>query len=174
MTQARYQPLVEELATQIRSGHLPPGTRLPTHRQLAQRHGVALVTATRGNGGQNEIGPEIFESLAVLRTEELLAAHRVDGAEQFFARAVDFGFSFSRDETYERWHKDKIIEDYVYWIRTIRPDVIVGFVWDHTQGGGQHHQASSAITAEAFRLAADPTKFPEQIKAELRAERGDA
>ena len=129
---------------------------------------TTLVTATRGNGGQNEIGPEIFESLAVLRTEELLAAHRIDGAEQYFARAVDFGFSFSRDETYERWNKDEILKDYVYWIRKIRPDVIVGFVWDHTQGGGQHHQASSAITAEAFRLAADPTKFPEQIAAGLR------
>ena len=134
------------------------------------QHGLrtVLVTATRGNGGQNEIGPEIFESLAVLRTEELLAAHRFDGAEQYFARAVDFGYSFSRDETYERWHRDKIVEDFVYWIRRIRPDAIVGFVWDYTQGGGQHHQASSAITADAFRLAADPSKFPEQIKAGLR------
>ncbi|MCC6162713.1 MAG: PIG-L family deacetylase [Acidobacteria bacterium] len=129
---------------------------------------TTLVTATRGNGGQNEIGPEIFESLSVLRTEELLAAHRVDGAEQYFARAVDFGYSFSVDETYERWDRDKILEDYVYWIRKIRPDVIVGFVWDHTQGGGQHHQASSAITADAFRAAADPAKFPEQIAKGLR------
>lgn len=134
------------------------------------QHGLrtTLVTATRGNGGQNEIGPEIFESLAVLRTEELLAAHRIDGAEQYFARAVDFGFSFSRDETFERWRRDEILADYVYWIRKIRPDVVIGFVWDHTQGGGQHHQASSDITAEAFRLAADPAKFPEQIKAGLR------
>ncbi len=129
---------------------------------------TALVSATRGNGGQNEIGPEIFEALAVLRTEELLAAHRIDGAEQYFTRAVDFGYSFSRDETYERWHREKILEDYVYWIRKLRPDVIVGFLWDHTQGGGQHHQASSAITADAFRQAGDPTKFPEQIAAGLR------
>ncbi len=134
------------------------------------QHGVrtTLVTATRGNGGQNEIGPEIFESLAVLRTEELLAAHRVDGAEQYFARAVDFGFSFSLEETLERWHREKILEDYVYWIRKIRPDVIIGFVWDHTQGGGQHHQASSHITAEAFRAAADATRFPAQLEAGLR------
>jgi LmbE family N-acetylglucosaminyl deacetylase len=128
---------------------------------------TTLVTATRGNGGQNEIGPEIFESLAVLRTEELLAAHRVDGAEQYFARAVDFGFSFSRDETFERWHREKIVEDYVYWIRRIRPEVIVGFIWGD-QGGGQHHQASSVITAEAFRAAGDPTKFPDQIAAGLK------
>ncbi len=134
------------------------------------QHGVrtTLVTATRGNGGQNEIGPEIFESLAVLRTEELLAAHRVDGAEQYFARAVDFGFSFSQEETFERWHRETILEDYVYWIRKIRPDVIIGFVWDHTQGGGQHHQASSHITAEAFRAAGDATRFPAQIAAGLR------
>jgi LmbE family N-acetylglucosaminyl deacetylase len=129
---------------------------------------TTLVTATRGNGGQNEIGPELFEALAVLRTEELLAAHRLDGAEQYFTRAVDFGYSFSLDETYERWNRELILGDYVRWIRTIRPDVIVGFIWDHTRGGGQHHQASSIITAEAFRAAADPTKFPEQIAEGLK------
>ncbi len=129
---------------------------------------TTLVSATRGNGGQNEIGPELFEALAVLRTEELLAAHRVDGAEQYFTRAVDFGFSFSRDETYERWNREKILEDYVRFIRAIRPDVIVGFIWDHTRGGGQHHQASSAITAEAFRAAADPARFPDQITEGLK------
>ena len=105
---------------------------------------TTLVTATRGNGGQNEIGPEIFESLAVLRTEELLAAHRFDGAEQYFTRAVDFGFSFSVDETLERWGHEEILGDYVRMIRTIRPEVIVGFVWDD-EGGGQHHQASSRL-----------------------------
>ena len=81
---------------------------------------TVLVTATRGDGGQNEIGPEIFDGLAVLRTEELLAAHRFDGAEQYFTRAVDFGYSFSIDETYAKWGKDAIIEDYVRHIRTIR------------------------------------------------------
>lgn len=129
---------------------------------------TTLVTATRGNGGQNEIGPELFEALAILRTEELLATHRIDGAEQYFARAVDFGFSFSRDETFQKWHRDEILSDYVRWVRTIRPDVIVGFLWDPTQGGGQHHQASANITAEAFRAAADPAKFPEQIKEGLK------
>jgi len=134
------------------------------------QHGLrtTLVTATRGNGGQNEIGPEMFEALAVLRTEELLAAHRVDGAEQYFTRAVDFGYSFSLDETFARWHRDKILEDHVYWIRRIRPDVIIGFLWDHTRGGGQHHQASAHISADAFRAAADPAQFPDQISAGLR------
>ena len=106
--------------------------------------------------------------LAVLRTEELLAAHEFDGAEQFFTRAIDFGFSFSVEETLEKWGHQEILGDYVRMIRTIRPDVIVGFVFDG-DGGGQHHQASSRLTLEAFRAAADPAKFPEQIKEGLRA-----
>ena len=126
------------------------------------------MTATRGDGGQNEIGPEIFDALAVLRSEELIAAHRFDGAEEYFTRAVDFGFSFSIDETYEKWGKDEIISDYVrHMIRTIRPDVVVGFLWDGT-GGGQHHQASTHITDEAFHAAGDPNRYPEQIKEGLR------
>jgi LmbE family N-acetylglucosaminyl deacetylase len=126
---------------------------------------ASLVTATRGEGGQNEIGPELFEALAVLRTEELLAAHRFDGAEQYFTRAVDFGYSFSVDESLAKWGKQEILGDYVRMIRTIRPDVIVGFVFDGA-GGGQHHQTSSRLTAEAFRAAADPSAFPEQISKE--------
>jgi LmbE family N-acetylglucosaminyl deacetylase len=126
---------------------------------------TALVSATRGEGGQNEIGPELSEALAVLRTEELLAAHRFDGAEQYFTRAVDFGYSFSIEETLEKWGKHEILEDYVRMIRTLRPDVIVGFVFEG-MGGGQHHQTSSRITAEAFRAAADPNAFPEQIQKE--------
>lgn len=129
---------------------------------------TTLVTATHGEGGQNEIGPELFEALAVLRTEELLAAHKFDGAEQFFTRAIDFGFSFSVEETLEKWGHQEILGDYVRMIRTIRPDVIVGFVFDG-DGGGQHHQASSRLTLEAFRAAADPAKFPEQIAEGLRA-----
>lgn len=126
---------------------------------------TSVVTATRGEGGQNEIGAELFEALAVLRTEELLAAHRFDGAEQYFTRAVDFGYSFSIDETLEKWGKQEILGDYVRMIRGLRPDVIVGFVFEG-EGGGQHHQASSRLTAEAFRAAADPTAFPDQIQKE--------
>ncbi|MEZ5284746.1 MAG: PIG-L family deacetylase [Vicinamibacterales bacterium] len=128
---------------------------------------TALVTATRGEGGQNEIGPELFEALAVLRTEELLAAHRYDGAEQYFTRAVDFGYSFSIEETLAKWGKEEILGDYVRMIRTLRPQVIVGFVFDG-EGGGQHHQTSSRLTAEAFLAAADPARFPEQIAEGLR------
>ena len=128
---------------------------------------TTLVTATHGEGGQNEIGPELFVPLAVLRTEELVAAHRYDGAEQFFTRAIDFGYSFSIEETLEKWGHQEILGDFVRMIRTIRPDVIVGFVFDG-DGGGQHHQASTQLTLEAFSAAADPAKFPEQIKEGLR------
>ena len=95
---------------------------------------VVLATATRGNGGQNEIGPELFEALGVLRTEELLAAHRFDGAEQFFTRAVDFGFSFSVEESFEKWGHDEILGDYVRLIRMTRPDVIAH---DASRGRGR-------------------------------------
>lgn len=128
---------------------------------------VALVTATRGDGGQNEIGPELFDALGILRTEELLAAHRFDGAEQYFTRAVDFGYSFGREETLEKWGRQEILGDYVRMIRQIRPDVIVTLGIDGT-GGGQHHQVSAMITADAFKAAADPAQFPDQIKEGLR------
>jgi LmbE family N-acetylglucosaminyl deacetylase len=128
---------------------------------------TALVTATRGNGGQNEIGPEIFEGLGVLRTEELAALHRFDGAEQYFTRAVDFGFSFSIEETFEKWGRDEITADYVRMIRTIRPDVIFGMS-PQGNNGGQHHNASAVISHDAYKLAGDASKYPEQIRDGLR------
>jgi LmbE family N-acetylglucosaminyl deacetylase len=128
---------------------------------------TVLVTATRGDGGQNEIGPEIFQALGVLRTEELLAVHRFDGAEQYFTRAVDFGYSFSIEESIEKWGRAEIVGDYVRHIRGLRPDIIAGFVCGGG-GGGQHHQASTQLTLEAFRAAADPEKYPEQIRDGLR------
>jgi LmbE family N-acetylglucosaminyl deacetylase len=137
--------------------------------ELNRGQGVrtTLATATRGNGGQNEIGPELFEALGVLRTEELAAVHRFDGAEQYFTRAVDFGFSFSVDETFEKWGRDEILGDYVHLIRMIRPDVIVGMSPLGT-GGGQHHQASAILSREAFKAAGDPTRYSEQLTAGLR------
>ena len=112
-------------------------------------------------------GPELFDALGVLRTEELLAAHQFDGAEQYFTRAVDFGYSFSPEETCEKWGRQEILGDFVRHIRTLRPDVMVTLGIDGT-GGGQHHQASAVIAAEAYKAAADPAQFPEQIKAGLR------
>jgi hypothetical protein len=129
---------------------------------------VTLLTATRGDGGQNEIGPELFDAIGVLRTEELLQAHRWDGAEQYFTRAVDFGFSFSPQETLEKWGHEEILGDFVRMLRTIRPDVMVTLPPAGT-GGGQHHMVSSTLSFEAFTAAADPNKFPEQIREGLRA-----
>ena len=136
--------------------------------RLGQGEGIrtALVTATRGSGGQNEIGPELFDALSVLRTEELLAVHRFDGAEQYFTRAVDFGYSFSREETLRRWGHREILGDEVRMIRTIRPDVIAAMSTEGT-GGGQHHQTSAQLVEEAFSLAADPAQYPEQLAAGL-------
>jgi LmbE family N-acetylglucosaminyl deacetylase len=128
---------------------------------------TALATATRGNGGQNEIGPEIFEALGLLRTGELAALHRFDGAEQYFTRAVDFGYSFSIEETFEKWGREEITADYVRLIRMIRPDVIITLP-PTGNAGGQHHMASAVITRDAYKLAGDPTRFPDQIKDGLR------
>jgi LmbE family N-acetylglucosaminyl deacetylase len=132
-----------------------------------QGYRTALATATRGNGGQNEIGPEIFEALGVLRTGELAALHRFDGAEQYFTRAVDFGYSFSLEETFEKWGRDEITADYVRLIRMIRPDVIITLP-PTGNAGGQHHMASAVITRDAYKLAGDATKYPDQIKDGLR------
>ena len=132
-----------------------------------QGYRTVLATATRGNGGQNEIGPEIFEALGVLRTEELAALHRFDGAEQYFTRAVDFGFSFSIEETFQKWGRQEILGDFVRLIRMTRPDVVTGLPPEGA-GGGQHHQASAIIAREAVKSAGDPAQFPEQLKDGLR------
>ncbi len=123
---------------------------------------TSLLTATRGDGGQNEIGPELFEAIGILRTEELMAVHRVDAVEQYFTRAYEFGYSFSVEETLQKWGKEEILADFVRVLRTVRPDVVVSLP-PEGEGGGQHHQASAILTREAFRAAADPTRFPEQI-----------
>jgi LmbE family N-acetylglucosaminyl deacetylase len=128
---------------------------------------TALFTCTRGSGGQNETGPELFEALAVLRTEELASVHAYDGSEQYYGRQIDFGYSFSIEETFEKWGREEVTADYVRIFRMVRPDVIVT-MRPEGEGGGQHHQAQSRITGEAFRFAADPAKFPEQVKEGLR------
>ena len=141
------------------------GLLVMLNRGLGYR--TALATATRGNGGQNEIGPELFEALGVLRTEELTAMHRFDGAEQYFTRAVDFGYSFSVEETFEKWGQEEIIGDFVRLIRMIRPDVILSLRPDGTTGG-LHHQASAMLAREAFQRAGDPLRYADQLTAGLR------
>ena len=135
--------------------------------KLSRGQGIrtGLLTLTRGDGGQNEIGPELFEALGILRTEELMAVHRFDGAEQFFTRAYEFGYSFSVEETLEKWGKEEILNDIVRVIRQFRPHVLVS-LHPEGAGGGQHHQASARLAAQAFQLAGDPRSFPRQISEE--------
>ena len=125
---------------------------------------VGYLSMTRGSGGQNLIGSETGEALGVIRTQELLVARGVDGAEQYFTRAVDFGYSKTADETMEIWGHDEILSDVVWVIRNFRPDVIVTRFPTGTSGGHGHHQASAILAKEAFAAAADPKRFPEQLK----------
>jgi LmbE family N-acetylglucosaminyl deacetylase len=126
-------------------------------RGLAYR--TAYLSLTRGDGGQNVIGPEIFEELGVIRTQELLAARRLDGGQQFFSRAVDFGFSKNPGETLRIWDRNAVVSDIVRVIRTFRPDVIITRF--SPQGGGHgHHTASAILAIEAFTLAGDAAAFP--------------
>jgi LmbE family N-acetylglucosaminyl deacetylase len=125
---------------------------------------TGYLSITRGDGGQNLIGPELREQLGVIRTYELLAARHIDHGRQFFSRAVDFGFSKSADETLRIWNRDKILADVVWVIRKFRPDVIVSrFSPEDTLTHG-HHTASAILALEAFHAAADPKRFPEQLK----------
>ncbi len=125
---------------------------------------TAYLSLTRGDGGQNLIGPEQAELMGLIRTQELLQARRLDGAEQFFTRANDFGFSKSTDETLQIWDKEKILSDVVWVIRNVKPDIIITrFPPDSRAGHGQH--SASAVLAElAFHAAGDPKRFPEQLK----------
>ena len=128
---------------------------------------TSLLTVTRGDGGQNEIGPELFQAIGILRSEELANVHRYDGVDQYHTRAYEFGYSFSVEETFEKWGKEAILGDIVKTIRMTRPDIILTMNRDG-QAGGQHHMGSARLAHEAFRVAADPARFPEQIKAGLR------
>src|SRR5215469_14775570 len=125
---------------------------------------TAYLSLTRGEGGQNLIGPEQGAQLGVIRTQELLAARKIDGAEQFFTRAIDFGFTKTASETLEKWGRDRILSDVVWVIRRYRPDVIIlGFSGTPADGHGQH-QVSAILGKEAAEIAGDPSKFPEQLK----------
>jgi LmbE family N-acetylglucosaminyl deacetylase len=123
---------------------------------------TAYLSATRGDGGQNLLGTEQYEALGILRTEELLAARSRDGAAQYFAQAYDFGFSKSAEETLEKWDRNAILGDYVRTIRRLRPDVVISRFSGTPADGHGHHQSSGILTKEAYRAAADPTKFAEQ------------
>jgi LmbE family N-acetylglucosaminyl deacetylase len=125
---------------------------------------TGYLSITRGDGGQNEIGPEFGERLGLARTQELLAGRSYDGARQFFTRALDFGYSKSMAEALAIWDRPQVLGDVVRVIRTFRPDVIITRFAPVAQPGNHgHHNASALLALEAFKLAGDPTAYPEQL-----------
>lgn len=143
-------------------------TRMLAYLANEKLYRTGYLSLTRGDGGQNLIGDEQGVDLGLIRTQELLAARRIDGAEQFFTRAFDFGYSKSPDETLRFWGHDKILSDIIWVIRKFRPDVIITRFPTTGEGGHGHHTASAILAGEAFDAAADPAKFPEQLKNGVR------
>src|SRR5688500_5917856 len=139
-------------------------TRLLGYLAKEKLYRTGYLSLTRGDGGQNLVGNEQGELLGLIRTQELLAARRIDGAEQFFSRAFDFGFSKSTDEALEKWGKEKILSDAVWVIRRFQPDVIITRFPEDGRPGHGHHSASAVIAHEAYKADADPNRFPEQFK----------
>ncbi len=125
---------------------------------------TAYLSVTRGEGGQNLIGSEQGAELGIVRTQELLDARQIDGAEQFFTRAIDFGFTKTASETMEKWGHDRILSDIVWIIRSYRPDVVILCFSGTSRDGHGQHQASAMLGKEAFEAAADPKRFPEQLR----------
>lgn len=125
---------------------------------------TAYLSLNRGEGGQNLIGSEQSVEIGIIRTQELLAARRIDGGEQFFTRAIDFGFSKNADETFKKWGREEVLKDVVWNIRRFRPDVIINRFSGTPMDGHGHHQASALLSKEAFAAAADPQRFPEQLQ----------
>ena len=138
-------------------------TRLLAYLAKERLYRTGYLSITRGDGGQNLIGDEQGVELGLIRTQELLAARRIDGAEQFFTRAYDFGFSKSTDEALRIWDKEKILGDVVWVIRKFQPDVIITRFPPDNRAGHGHHSASAVLAHEAFIAAADPRRFPEQF-----------
>lgn len=139
-------------------------TRLITYLSKDRLYRTGYLSLTRGDGGQNLIGDEQGIDLGLIRTQELLAARRIDGGEQFFTRAYDFGYSKTPQETFTKWDKGKILSDVVWVIRKFQPDVVINRFPETGEGGHGHHTASGILANEAFAAAADPNRFPEQLK----------
>ncbi len=174
-------PVPAEVLRELRSFNTPAtvlhiaahpddeNTQLIAYFARGRGYRTAYLTITRGDGGQNELGPEFDEKLGVIRTEELLAARKIDGGRQFFTRAVDFGYSKTPEETLRFWNHDEVLGDVVRVIREFQPDVIVTrFPIPPGSGGHGHHTASAMLAVEAFKLAADPAAYPEQLRQGLQ------
>jgi LmbE family N-acetylglucosaminyl deacetylase len=139
-------------------------TQLITYLARGRHYRTAYLSVTRGDGGQNVLGPEFDAELGVIRTQELLAARRLDGGEQFFTRALDFGYSKDYRETLRIWDHQQALSDVVRVIRTFRPEVVIaGFSTNQTPGQHGHHVASAVLAGEAFKLAGDTNAFPDQL-----------
>jgi LmbE family N-acetylglucosaminyl deacetylase len=154
------------VATVLHVGAHPDdeNTQLITYFARKRGYRTAYLSLTRGDGGQNEIGPEFGEKLGIARTQELLAARRLDGGRQFFTRAIDFGYSKTPEETLRFWDRAQVLADVVRVIRQFRPDVIVNrFPIPPGSGGHGHHTTSGILGYEAFKLAGDPKAYPEQL-----------
>jgi LmbE family N-acetylglucosaminyl deacetylase len=140
-------------------------TRLISYLSNEQKARTGYLSLTRGDGGQNLIGTQLRELLGVIRTQELIEARKIDGGEQFFSRANDFGFSKNPTETLEIWDKEKVLADVIWAIRKFQPDVIVNR-FDHRSPGTTHghHTSSAMLSVESFELANNPAVFPEQLQ----------
>jgi LmbE family N-acetylglucosaminyl deacetylase len=143
-------------------GAHPDDEDTPIISWLARGHGVetAYLSLTRGDGGQNLIGNELGEALGVIRTEELLAARRVDGGRQYFTRAYDFGFSKSAQETFRHWPRDSVLGDVVRVVRAFRPHVIISVFSGTPRDGHGHHQVAGLLAREAYDIAGDSIRYP--------------
>ena len=139
-------------------------TRFISYCANEKMFNTAYLSLTRGSGGQNLIGTEIRDELGIIRTQELLSARKIDGGEQFFSRANDFGYSKNSEETLKIWEHQKILADVVWVIRKFRPDVIVCRFPTNGKGGHGHHTSSALLAAEAFEISGDTSKFKEQLR----------
>ncbi|MFM2212903.1 MAG: Mycothiol S-conjugate amidase [Bacteroidota bacterium] len=140
-------------------------TRLIAYLSNDIKAETGYLSLTRGDGGQNLIGPELREQLGLIRTQELIEARKIDGGEQFFSRANDFGFSKNPEETLQIWDKDQVLSDVVWTIRKFQPDVIINR-FDHRSPGTTHghHTSSALLSVEAFDKVSDPTVYPNQLE----------
>ncbi|MFY8045937.1 MAG: PIG-L family deacetylase [Chitinophagaceae bacterium] len=139
-------------------------TRLLAWLSKDRLYRTGYLSITRGDGGQNLIGEEQGVALGMIRTQELLAARRIDGAEQFFTRGYDFGFSKSTEEALKTWNHDKVLGDVVWVIRKFKPDVIITRFPEDQRAGHGHHTGSAVLAREDFKAAADPKMCPEQLQ----------
>lgn len=160
---------LEKLATTERVLYLAAhpddeNTRLISYLENDLKVRTAYLSLTRGDGGQNLIGTEKGAELGVLRTQELLEARKTDGAEQFFTRAVDFGYSKNPEETFTKWNRDSILHDVIWVIRNFQPTIIITRFPPNSKAGHGHHTASALLAEEAFELAGNPKIFPEQLQ----------